>query len=160
MAIIELDLDKLQESGLFVEEYVVLQLIHSGLNPDSFKVSSKEIIPILEQNLWIKSVEDGWELRSKALSLFQNKDTRIDFEVFWKNYHEITGLPKTDREAAQKYWKKLTNKETIQANSNIENYYNSLKDKKYCKKARTYLADKNFNDEFIVTTKDWTVRRV
>ena len=31
---------------------------------------------------------------------------------------------------------------------NIQPYWNSLRDKKYCKKARTYLADKNFNDEF------------
>ena len=47
-----------------------------------------------------------------------------------------------------KKWKKLTKKEKGCAINNIQNYYDSLNDKKYCKKARTYLNDKSFNDEF------------
>ena len=53
-------------------------------------------------------------------------------------------------QAAQKYWDKLSDIERQKAIDNIKPYYDSLKDKKYCKKARTYLADKNFNDEFKV----------
>lgn len=71
------------------------------------------------------------------------------FEKFFDLYHKISGLPKTDKQAAFKYWKKLTMKEREKAIENIKPYINSISDKKYIKKARTYLADKNFNDEFV-----------
>jgi len=70
------------------------------------------------------------------------------FSSFWDSYHSITSLKKTDNEATLKYWKKLTEQEKKKAIENIKPYYDSLSDKKYCKKARTYLSDKNFNDEF------------
>jgi hypothetical protein len=71
-----------------------------------------------------------------------------DFESFFTNYHNITKQPKTDKEASFREWKKLTKQEQIKANEKVNEYYNSLSDKKYVKKARTYLKDKNFNDEF------------
>jgi len=71
-----------------------------------------------------------------------------DFLIFWDSYHNATGLTKTDKEATIKYWDKLTDSEKQKAVANILPYFNSLRDKKYCKKARTYLSDKNFNDEF------------
>jgi len=74
------------------------------------------------------------------------KDT--GFNIFWEQYHTITKKNKTDKDAALKYWKKLSEKDKQKAADNIQDYYNSLNDKKYCKKARTYLDDKNFNDEF------------
>ena len=76
----------------------------------------------------------------------KNKE-KDDFFIFWESYHSITGLSKTDREAAQKKWNQLTKAERQKAVDMIALYYNSLNDKKYCKKARTYLGDKNFNDE-------------
>ena len=57
-------------------------------------------------------------------------------------------MPKTDKEAALKYWKQLDQTEQKKAVENIQSYYDCLRDKNYCKKARTYLDDKNFNDEF------------
>ena len=74
----------------------------------------------------------------------------IFFDVFWDSYHEITKRTKTDKEAALKYWKKLKEAEKQKAIEMIHPYFNSLSDTKYCKKARTYLADKNFNDEYTV----------
>ena len=71
-----------------------------------------------------------------------------DFDGFWESYHDITGLPKTDKDAALKHWKRLTKKERSLALERIKPYFESLSNSKYCKKARTYLADKNFNDEF------------
>ena len=71
------------------------------------------------------------------------------FIIFWDSYHSITKLKKSDKEPALKYWMKMTNQEIDNAIKNIKPYYDSLNDKKYCKKARTYLADKNFNDEFV-----------
>lgn len=77
-----------------------------------------------------------------------NNDINNSFESFFDEYHKITKLNKSDKAAALKKWKTLTVSERTKALENISNYYNSLSDKKYCKKARTYLNDKNFNDEF------------
>lgn len=71
-----------------------------------------------------------------------------EFEYFWKRYHQITKMPMTDKEAAIKYWKRLTKRERGLADENIQPYYDAQKDKRYIKKCRTYLEDKNFNDEF------------
>lgn len=76
------------------------------------------------------------------------QDAEDSFNRFWEEYHRITGLPKTDKDAAFKYWKKLTKTERTQALARIDDYFHSLNNPKYCKKARTYLADKNFNDEY------------
>jgi DNA-dependent RNA polymerase auxiliary subunit epsilon len=73
----------------------------------------------------------------------------IEFSFFWDPYHVITGILKSDKDSALKYWNKLKSDEQQKAIDNIQSYYDSLSDKKYCKKARTYLSDKNFNDEFI-----------
>jgi len=74
------------------------------------------------------------------------------FDEFWTKYHEKTNKPKTDRDAAIKYWLKMTQKEKIAAIDNIGKYCLSVIMQggtlKYAKKARTYLADKNYNDEF------------
>lgn len=74
-------------------------------------------------------------------------DTTSEFEDFWNKYHEITGIAKSDKEPARKHFRKLTKAERILAAENIKPYFESI-DPKYCKKARTYLSDKNFNDEF------------
>lgn len=76
------------------------------------------------------------------------EDIGVDFEHFFNEYHRITLLKKSDKDSAFKKWKALSKKEQSMALDKISSYYNSLNDKKYCKKARTYLNDKNFNDEF------------
>lgn len=78
----------------------------------------------------------------------KKKEDMIDFIIFWDEYHKITKLIKSDKDAAEKYWKKINKSEQQKAIDNIQLYYDSLNDKKYCKKARTYLSDKNYNDEF------------
>ena len=148
-----IDLDNLKKSNIFVEEYLYLQLINEGFNPLDFNWSvGKAVITdleLLEQNLWIKKVKEGYILRDKGRQLFESSISTITFDEFWENYHRITGLPKTDKEAAKTKWKRLSNKERNKADENIQAYYDSLNDKKYCRKARTYLENKNFNDEFI-----------
>lgn len=82
-----------------------------------------------------------------------NKENNIkgEFEIFWNSYHQITGKPKTDKDNAFKYYKTLNKSEKKKALDSIQDYYNSQDDKKYIKKCRTYLSDKNFNDEFKVS---------
>lgn len=110
------------------------------------------IIKSLEDKMFIKVTENGLIVREKTLNLFET-DT-YSFDVFWNSYHEITNLPKTDSKAAFTKWKGLTKKDRECAIANISNYYNSLNDKMYCKKARTYLADRNFEDEFVVNNNN------
>lgn len=79
----------------------------------------------------------------------ENKiDNEVKFNIFWDSYHSITDLTKTDKEPALKHWNKLNKSEQQKAQDNIKAYFNSLDNKKYCKKARTYLSAKAFNDEF------------
>jgi hypothetical protein len=85
----------------------------------------------------------------KELNTLKELEIKESFSLFWNKYHTITKILKTDKDSAFKYWKKLTNQERQKADDSINDYYNSLNDKKFCKKARTYLSDKNFNDEFI-----------
>ena len=70
------------------------------------------------------------------------------FDLFWQKYHEHTQLYKTEIGAARREWQKLTVNERELAIANIENYYYSLSDVKFCKKAHNYLADKSFLNEF------------
>lgn len=79
----------------------------------------------------------------------KEENKSIEFFIFWEAYHTLTKLCKSDKEATEKYWQKLELSEQQKAIDNVKPYYDSLNDKKYCKKARTYLSDKNFNDEFI-----------
>jgi len=91
---------------------------------------------------------DKYEVEDEDESEEEIEDKKkIEFSLFWDTYHKITGLKKTDQEAALKYWNRLKKSEQEKALLNCEPYWKSLSDKKYCKKARTYLADKNFNDE-------------
>ena len=72
-----IDLDNLKKSNIFVEEYLYLQLINEGFNPLDFNWSvGKAVITdleLLEQNLWIKKVEEGYILRDKGRQLFESK---------------------------------------------------------------------------------------
>lgn len=154
-----IDLKLLKKSGLFLEEFVIMALINSGENIEEYHYS-KHILQNLEDNMYIKLSENNWLLRGKGRELFESKAS-VTFEEFWNHYHTVTHLAKTDRAAAEKYWKRLKPKEKELAVEKVQAYYNSLNDKKFCRKARTYLENKNFNDEFKVKeVKDWTAQRV
>jgi len=98
----------------------------------------------------VRVIEIEIEVESESESEVEIEDENKEnsFSEFWDSYHKITGLKKTDMQPAQKYWKQLTKGEKEKALKNIQPYYDSLNDKKYCKKARTYLSAKSYNDEF------------
>ena len=73
---------------------------------------------------------------------------RKNITEFWDLYHSISKKLKSDLQPSIKYWDKLTEIEKEKAKSNIQSYVDSVNDPKYIVKARTYLADKKFNDEF------------
>jgi hypothetical protein len=80
-----------------------------------------------------------------------------DFENFFNEYHRITGKQKTDKASSLKKWKQLNKIEQARALEMIQAFYDSVNDKNYIKKARTYLNDKNFNDEFKQYKRDRSV---
>ncbi len=73
---------------------------------------------------------------------------RKDIDEFWDLYHSISKKLKSDLQPSIKHWNKLTEIEKDKAKCNIQSYVDSVNDPKYIVKARTYLADKKFNDEF------------
>jgi hypothetical protein len=82
----------------------------------------------------------------------KDKDEK-SFELIWVHYHKTTGRKKEDKEPALKHWVKLGVEEQRKAYANIPKWYNSLPDnmkenKQFIKKFRTFLSDKNYNDDF------------
>ncbi len=86
--------------------------------------------------------------RSKDKTKTKDSPNLEKFEIFWNDYHTITKIKRTDKVPAEKHWKKLSSQDQLNAIENIQEYYNSISNKNYVHKARTYLSDKHFNDEF------------
>ena len=72
-----IDLDNLKKSSIFAPEYIILQMLNEGIDPQQFDWGYGSSIDmelhLLEQNLWIKKVEEGYILRDKGRQLFENK---------------------------------------------------------------------------------------
>jgi len=83
-----------------------------------------------------------------------SKDIPDDFIKFWDFYHSESGKPKTDQPPALKYWNALSVSEKSAAMENAKKYFATVSEKKYIKKARTYLKDKSFNDDFTIPPQE------
>lgn len=77
-----------------------------------------------------------------------NEAGGVTFGAFWKKYHEVTQRQRINIGRARREWKKLSAHERNTALAKIDEYYDNLKDVKYCKQAASYLADKAFLDEY------------
>jgi hypothetical protein len=155
-------------SNLTPGELLTLKSIYTG-NKKAFERLSNEygnyipnVLESLQNKLYIKIQGEEFDeliCREKAELLFSEKG--ITFEEFWDLYHTVTHLPKTDNKPARSKWNRLTKGKKKLAIDNIRAYYDSLSDKRYCKKARTYLEDENFMDEFKPRQdeNDWTIDR-
>ena len=131
--------------------HIIKNMAIQGVSKD---VLHQDILLELQAFGYIKILDDsGWSFRQKALDLQAKINPEVEFDKFWDKYHTVTDQKKSDLQASIKYWKKLTKHEKQKAMDNIEKYYDSLpmySTGKPVKKARTYLGDKNFNDEFEV----------
>ena len=74
------------------------------------------------------------------------------FDIFWEQFHEVTGKPKVDKERARKAWKKMNMTKRRLAYEKIIPYSKTNKDKDYLRKACYYLSDKLYEDELIDVT--------
>lgn len=106
----------------------------------------------------VSKVEVEYEEEIEVESKLEIKPNN-DFYIFWESYHDITGKPKTDKKRTSELWDKLTIEEKANAKKNIKPFADLFSDPKYRKKARTYLADKNFNDEFQTKTNTKSVQQ-
>lgn len=115
-----------------------------------YKLLNNKTIKLIEDyHSFVDNNLESWLRHEKIISDEKSgSDGRIEFKDFWKAYHEISGKDKTDKIPAEKHWKKLSQKEKTLAIEKIKPYVKSINDKKYIKKARTYLSDKTFEDEF------------
>lgn len=75
------------------------------------------------------------------------KDT-VAFTAFWDKFHEVTQKPKTNIGLARREWKKLSGNERKLCMCRIEEYYDNLKDTRYCLQASSYLINKAFLNEY------------
>lgn len=107
-------------------------------------------------HLNIKCTQEGDKYQQKSIEYSRVKKSKEEeskdvFIEFWDSYHSITKQSKTDRDPALKHWNKLSIEEMQKAIDSIQVYYDNIKDYgkgKMPKKARTYLSDKNYNDEY------------
>lgn len=158
----EFTIEEFKELGLSPNEYIILySIVYKDIELQSYietLLGNAQFLACLirlQEYGYIKiNVDRSWIERQKLLDLRNKINPEPKFEEFWTKYHEIVKeWNKTDKVPAEKHWKKLTKKEKQLAIDNIQLYYNSLPmytTGKPVKKARTYLADKNFLDNFEV----------
>lgn len=178
--LISIDLENFKKYKGNTEGFIVLQLLYEKrldvlkkylgfIEEPIISISNSSLLNILEENEYIKITGEDLDsiyLLPKSKEVFNCKE--VDFKEFWDKYHQICNIPKTDAAQAKIYFNRLNRHEKIAALNNIPQYYNSCVKNKdvrsgkiYVKKARTYLSDKNFNDEFDykhdnVVEDDWT----
>lgn len=95
----------------------------------------------------------------------QKRGEKVDeaFRLFWDKYHQVTRKLKTDTKAAKNVWAKMSLDERLIAFENIEPFYKSSEKKengRFIIKAKNYLSDKRFNDEFTNPAPTPTRRKI
>ena len=75
------------------------------------------------------------------------KEINIAFDVFWELYDKKVG----EKNKLKKKWENLKDDEREKAIEHIKKYKESQPDKKYRKDPQTYLNNKSFNDEIIMS---------
>ena len=116
MQVVEIDLDKLRSSGLYVEDFIILKLISEGVNPDSLNwfncvsggLKKCPYCAALEQNLWIKPTDSGYELRQKGRDLFVDSESLINFDELWEVSPSQTRTGRPLRAATKEFHNKVT----------------------------------------------------
>ncbi len=78
------------------------------------------------------------------------KQKNENFELFWDHFHEHVKQPKSKKDPTLKHWNKLSLDEQRKAYASVKKYANSkpADEHEYLSIARTYLADKLYNDEY------------
>ena len=90
---LRIDLESLKKSCLFLEEYVCLQMINEGIDPQKIKIGFAEytnMYETLEINMWVKPTEDGYILREKGRELFKKDGLETSINIVLSYLNEKT----------------------------------------------------------------------
>ena len=158
-----IDLDNLKKSSIFAPEYIMLQMINEGINPLDFDWGYGSPINmdlhLLEQNLWIKKVEEGYILRDKGRQLFEKKNSNINFDEFWDVFpshdrpvrassKEWGGKPTRDYiTCKKKYLSKITTVESHNKIVQIVKARVSSKDYEFMNNMETYINQEKWQQD-------------
>jgi len=163
-----IDLKKLKESGLFVEDFFALTLINSGENPKEYLMNDPHSLRLLEDEMWIKSTEEGYELRSKGRALFeQSSNTDCITEIIeylnLKTGKKFSIKAKANRDFINA---RLKEKYTIEdlkkvIDTMVSKWLNDPKMSMYLRPETLFNATKfqTYINLVAKEEKDWTVQR-
>ena len=142
-----------------IDDLELTKYIHNKTGGSEYRIAYFE----LQELGYIKiSAEEIWIPRQKLLSLRNSINPEPQFEEFWKGYHEYAkkfypSFKAVNKTPAEKHWKKLTKAEKQLALDNYKLFIDSSSERNiFLKMARTFLADRNFNDEFEIKSKSRT----
>lgn len=161
-----INLEDLKKQPIFVTEYIVLKMINEGINPLDFDWGYGSPIDmelhLLEQNLWIKKVEEGYILRDKGRQLFEKKNSDINFDEFWDVFPSSTpsgrplrasskewgGKPTRDYiTCKKKYLSKITTVESHNKIVQIVKARVSSKDYEFMNNMETYINQEKWQQD-------------
>ena len=179
---LKIDLDNLKRSVTFVEEMLVLSLINEDIDLSIYQWYNYNnlhtIITGLEQNLWIKKIDDNkYILRDKGRQLFEAKESEVNFDEFFEAFPATTSDGRVLRSAnkvfrgaltrdyvvcKKKYLSKVKSKEVHDEIVSIIKARVASGDTKYMQNLETYLNQESWSKDvkYLKTNSDWTTQRV
>jgi hypothetical protein len=102
-----IDLDNLKKSELWMWEYLFLQMIYEGIDTTQFNFGDSFIPVHMQEKGYIKILEDSIEPRQKLIDLFESKNN-INFDEFWNVFPASTRSGRPLRAANKEFGGKLT----------------------------------------------------
>lgn len=78
---------------------------------------------------------------------FNKKEVNVEFEIFWESYDKKVG----DKKKINHKWDALTDDERVLVMQYIPEYKRAQPNKQYRKNPETFLNNKSWNDEIILT---------
>lgn len=180
MTELTINLKKLKESDIFVEEYLLLALIYNGEDISNYKFINGEmehLLYALEQEMWVSKVDDEYVLRSKALALFEEEKNTINFDEFWNEFPSSTPKGRPLRAASKEWGGKITKdyetcrKKYLSKVKNIKIHLQIVEivkarvssgDYEYMNNMETYINTQKWEQDvkYLKSNTDWTANRV
>lgn len=115
--------------------------------PKSGKALDKAIITHAAKQ--IKSNGQSNSSIDKPINHITNKPINIPFESFWNFYNKKVG----DKNKCESKWNKLNDEERQKIINTLPTFLNSITDKQFQPFPETYLNNKRWNDEIVLSKK-------
>jgi len=176
MNILSIDLDLMKESGLFPDEFMLISIINSGINPDLFQWR-EDMIQSMKDTLWIDKPLDEYILRSKSLEILEKPNNSINFDEFWDSFPTQTNKGRVLRTTSKEWGGKptrdylvckkkyLSKVKTPEAHKKIVEIIKARvisNDTEYMNNLETYINQAIWERDikYILMVQDWANKRV